>query len=449
MKSENSTPTNDVGSKLKAFAYGDKYIWAIYILLCVVSIVEQYSASARIVSATDILGPIVKQIMHLSFGLVIILVVQRISYTKFFAIIPLIAVASVVLAVYVMFFGDVINGARRSIKLFGMLPLQPAELIKFSAAALLAVILSKSQLKDGKGVTKKGFYWALIVIGIFGAVLIKQGTTNTIILMAICFSMMIIGGVQWKRILSVVGILVVVAAITLGYGYSKYCEKYDENGKIRIEYAQKESAADKIEKGETVDRLVDVVIPRLIRWWKGDETPKWEQPIDRFNHQEQYSYIAQANGGVFGVFPGNSREAARLPLAFSDYIFAIIVEDTGLLGGMFVLLLYLSLLARASGIASQCKRAFPMMLVLGMALYIVYQALAHVGIVSGLLPVSGQPLPLISAGGSSILIISLAIGVMLSVSRHAVRKNNEDKTDDRNEMNSLPEEARAINPSKL
>ena len=91
MKSENSTPTNDVGSKLKAFAYGDKYIWAIYILLCVVSIVEQYSASARIVSATDILGPIVKQIMHLSFGLVIILVVQRISYTKFFAIIPLIA----------------------------------------------------------------------------------------------------------------------------------------------------------------------------------------------------------------------------------------------------------------------------------------------------------------------------------------------------------------------
>ena len=195
--------------------------------------------------------------------------------------------------------------------------------------------------------------------------------------------------------------------------------------------------------------MVDVVIPRLIRWWKGDETPKWEQPIDRFNHQEQYSYIAQANGGVFGVFPGNSREAARLPLAFSDYIFAIIVEDTGLLGGLAVIILYLSLLARASGIASQCKRAFPMMLVLGMALYIVYQALAHVGIVSGLLPVSGQPLPLISAGGSSILIISLAIGVMLSVSRHAVRKNNEDKTDDRNEMNSLPEEARAINPSKL
>ena len=152
---------------------------------------------------------------------------------------------------------------------------------------------------------------------------------------------------------------------------------------------------------------------------------------------------------MFGVFPGNSREAARLPLAFSDYIFAIIVEDTGLLGGLAVIILYLSLLARASGIASQCKRAFPMMLVLGMALYIVYQALAHVGIVSGLLPVSGQPLPLISAGGSSILIISLAIGVMLSVSRHAVRKNNEDKTDDRNEMNSLPEEARAINPSKL
>ncbi len=448
MKSEEKDSKVTSGNALKTKVPGDKYIWAIYIMLCIISIVEQYSASARIVSATNIMGPIVKHCFHLSLGLGLILIMQRISYTKYIKFIPLLAFASVVLTIYVMFWGDVINGARRSVKLLGVLPMQPAELIKFSAAATIAFILSKSQLKTG-GVSKKGFYTTLAVIGIFGLVLIKQGTTNTIILLAISFSMMIIGGVQWKRIGAVSGILGIILAIVLGYGFIKYNQKYDDSGNLRPEYATEISASQKIAKGETIDRLVDVVIPRLIRWWNKSEIPNHKQEINQYNHQEQYSYIAQANGGVFGVFPGNSREAARLPLAFSDYIFAIIVEDMGLIGGIFLLVLYLSLLARASGIASQCKRAFPMMLVIGMSLYITYQALAHMGIVSGVLPVSGQPLPLISAGGSSILITSLAIGVMLSVSRYATRKGNDDKRDERQEINALPEDARAENPSSL
>lgn len=449
MNSEETKTSGLLKDKLKFIAHGDKYIWAIYITLCIISIVEQYSASARIISSTNIVGPIISHCAHLFMGLCVILVIQRIHYSKFFGYIPFLALLSIALSIYVMIWGDVINGARRSISVFGLMSMQPAELIKLSAAAFLAFTLSKSQIKGGKGVTKSGFYTCLIAIAIFGAVLIKQGTTNTIILLAISFSMMIIGGVQWRRLLIVGGVIVALAGSVLLYGYYGYCKKYDDNGKLRAEYVETESASDKIAKGETVDRLVDVVIPRLLRWGDNDEVEKWEEPITQYNHQEQYSYIAQANGGVFGVFPGNSREAARLPLAFSDYIFAIVVEDMGLVGGVFLLGLYLSLLARASGVASQCKRAFPMMLVLGMALYIMYQALAHMGIVSGFLPVSGQPLPLISAGGSSILITSLAIGVMLSVSRHAVRKNNKDKQDDRDEIDALPEDARAENPSKL
>jgi cell division protein FtsW len=147
--------------------------------------------------------------------------------------------------------------------------------------------------------------------------------------------------------------------------------------------------------------------------------------------------------------PGNSRETSRLPLAFSDYIFAIVIEDLGLVGGVFVLILYIFLLFRAGGIASQCTRAFPAMLVIGMALYITFQALFHMGIVSGLLPVSGQPLPLISAGGTSILITSLAIGVMLSVSRFATRKGTAQKRDINQEISALPENVRAENPSQL
>ncbi len=446
MKSEETEVVKQPNEKNKSIAPADKYIWAIYIMLCIISIIEQYSASARVVSSTNIFGPLIRHCGHLLLGFGVIYIVQKIPYTKFIKWIPVLAIGSVLFAIYVMLWGDVINGARRSVKVLGLMSLQPAEFIKFSAAALLALILSKSQLKDGKGVSNRGFYAAIIVTGILAAVLIKQGTTNTLILCAISYSMMIFGGVQAKRLLIMLFAAVALIGGVITYGLIKYNKKYDENGKLRTEVVM--SASEQIAKGETVDRLTDVFIPRLIRWWNGDER-KWEQEINRYNHQEQYSYIAQANGGLFGVFPGNSREAARLPLAFSDYIFAIVIEDIGLLGGMFLLVLYLFLMARASGIASQCKRAFPMLLVMGMALYITFQALFHMGIVSGLFPVSGQPLPLISAGGSSILVTSIALGVMLSVSRFAIRKKNNDRKEEKEEISALPEDARADNPSLL
>lgn len=422
--------------KTSAVAPADKYIWAIYITLCIISIVEQYSASARVVSANNIVGPLVRHCGHLALGFVVVYIVQRIPYTKFIKWIPVLAILSVGLAIYVMFYGEVINGARRSFRLLGIMPLQPAELIKFSAAALLAFIMSKSQLKDRQGVSNRGVITAMVSVAIFAAVLFSQGTTNTIILCAICFFMMILGGVQIKKL-----VIIAIAGFVLSFSAFGLKMMFDD------EDVDTSSATEKIAQGKTINRVNDVALPRLQRWWYGDSIPKWEQEITRYNHQEQYSFIAQANGGVLGVFPGNSREAARLPLAFSDFIFAIVIEDMGLIGGIFLLILYLSLLLRAGGIASQCIRAFPMMLVIGMALYIAFQALFHMGIVSGFFPVSGQPLPLISAGGSSILVTSLAIGVMLSVSRFAARKGN--KKDATKEISALPEDARAENPSML
>ena len=141
-------------------------------------------------------------------------------------------------------------------------------------------------------------------------------------------------------------------------------------------------------------------------------------------------------------------ETSRLPLAFTDYIYSIVVEELGLWGGISVLVLYLWLLGRASTIASRCSRAFPALLVIGMALVIVFQALFHICIVTGVIPVSGQPLPLISKGGSSILVTSIAFGIMLSVSRFAVR-NSSKKREINNEIEMLPEEVRADNPSQL
>ena len=255
--------------------------------------------------------------------------------------------------------------------------------------------------------------------------------------MAISLSMMLIGGVQWKKF----GVVLIVYGVIAGGGLVLKDGLEDDDIKTEdVELA--ESMEDDMKE---VNRF-GTWTGRLDRFW-GDTIPKYAQPINALNRQEMYSYMAQANGGIFGVFPGNSRETARLPLAFSDYIFAIIVEDLGFVGGLLLMLVYLWLLRRAGGIASRCSRAFPALLVMGMAVMIVFQALFHMAITTGAFPVSGQPLPLISKGGTSIIVTSIAFGIMLSVSRYAVQngKKNEIKA----ELNALPESVKADNPTQL
>ena len=155
---------------------------------------------------------------------------------------------------------------------------------------------------------------------------------------------------------------------------------------------------------------------------------KGVEPSDEItdeNRQVWFATMAQAHGGVIGRGPGNSRESARLPLAFSDYIYSIIIEDSGLVGGVAILILYLFLVARAGVVAFRLRKAFPTFLIMGCAVMIVFQALVHMAIVVGLGPVSGQPLPFISKGGTSILVMSAAIGAMLSVSRFAVYRSED------------------------
>lgn len=427
MEAEEVKAPKTVLEKMKQAYPADKSLWAIYITLCIFSIVEHYSASSSIVSSTDIIGPLVKQCIHLGLGFVVLYVVQKIPYQYFIPLVPVLAIGAIVLALLVLFAGKELNGATRSIDL-GVMDLQSAEFVKIAAVSSLALILSRTQLKNQKGISKAGVWGCVGVVLVGSGLLITQGITNTILLVAICISMLIIGGMQVKKILLMCVVFALLGGALVG-------------AKLLIGNTKNK------EKTESVDRFWDVAVKRLDRYF--DPTEKWEREINKTNRQEQYSYIAQANGGIFGVFPGNSREAARLSLAFSDYIYAIIIEDLGLVGGVVVLILYLSILFRAMGIATQCVRAFPMLLVIGMGLYITYQALAHMAIVSGVGPVSGQPLPLISAGGTSIITTSLAFGVMMSVSRYAVRKKKGSKSDVNNEIKSLPEEVRAENPSML
>lgn len=426
-----ATPAAAATSAIPYKRHGDKSIWGIFITLCLISVIELYSASSREVASAGVYGPILRHCIMLAVGVAIVWTLEKVHYKWFFGLTWILAGVSLLAMIYVSAFGEIVNGARRSVSLFGI-TLQPSEFIKMSAVLVVARIMARSQ-KKSIGVENSGIIWSALWVLAFGAVLFKQGLTNTILLMMISGAMMVLGGTEWKKLL-VVGC--VYSVIALG----AFMLKDVFSDKDRPETPAVTAVTNAPE--DVANQRHHTWEARVNRYFSS--TPKYEEPITATNRQEQYSYMAQANGGLIGVFPGNSRETARLPLAFSDYIFAIILEDLGFIGGFFLLLLYLALLARAGVIARKCHRAFPVLLVIGMAVMIVLQALFHMAITTGAFPVSGQPLPLISKGGTSILVTSIAFGAMLSVSRTAVQNGSKQAV--KEELSELPEDLRANNP---
>ncbi len=408
--------------------YGDPWIWGIYIALIIISIIESYSASSREVAAQGIYVPIIKQCVFLGAGAVGVFWLQRLDYNKplfLYLMIPGLAVITVMSLIYVLFFGEIINGARRAMTIIpGLLTLQPAELAKLSIVTILSYIFAKSQ--KNQDISNKGLMAAAFAVGIYGALMIKSGLTNTLLLIAISGSMLLIGGARLKKI----GILMIIFGIMFGFfviikhNNDKKEEIFNENQREMMVPSSANSASNgEVGRSGTWKN-------RLSEWWNSDSLVY--RPITPKNQQEMFSRMAQAHGGLVGCGIGKSRECSRLPLAFSDYIYSIIVEETGLVGGIFVLVLYLSLLGRAAMIVRRSKRVLPSLLVIGMASFITFQALFHMAINVGVFPVSGQPLPLISKGGTSIIVISVAFGVMLSVSRtianYGNKKNKAEET---------------------
>lgn len=416
----------------------DKYIWAIYIAILVISVIELYSASSREVTATNVFAPLLRHGQMLVLGAIFTILISRMHYRWLYPLTPIFVTLTILLGVYVLFKGDIINGARRSTTLLGI-AIQPAELLKLAVVLVIARVMSRQQAD--RGVRTAGVAWSAAIVLLCGGLLFSQGLTNTLLLMGISFAMMLIAGVEWKKFFCV---LLAYGVVGAGAMIMKHESKPDYSPEEWTYIT--ENGKDYSGKTVTITRS-GTQQNRIARWLGNDSVAKYDEPITSENRQEQYSYMAQANGGLIGNLPGNSRETARLPLAFSDYIFAIVIEDWGFVGGLILLALYLWLLTRAGAIASRCSRVFPALLVMGMAVLIVLQALFHMAIITGVFPVSGQPLPLISKGGSSILATSIAFGIMLSVSRFAVQSNKKREIDA--EILTLPADMSAENPSKL
>lgn len=435
--------------------YGDPWIWGLYFMLVLISIVETYSASSREVATMGVYMPIVKHCFFLLLGGIVLFFVHKIPYNNkafLFGITVGLFVITLASLVYVQFFGEILNGARRSFRLFGI-SIQPSEFAKLAVVTSLSLILSRTQKQNG--VSNIGLWGCVAVVGVFSLFTFKSGLTNFLLLAGISLIMMVVGGISGKKILTLV-----IAFGILGGGF-KYINHINEQKEENIQLAAKQNGERVINEGEaTEDDYTATLQPekkpgeidrsnlrwkRLRDWWNNDSLVY--RRIDDKNAQEMFSRMAQAHGGVTGVFFGNSRESSRLPLAFSDYIFSIIVEDTGLIGGTCVVLLYLFLLARAAMIARRCRRTLPTLIVIGTASMITLQAFFHMAINTGVFPVSGQPLPLISKGGTSIIIINFAFAILLSISRTVAGLT--DKQNANQEDQDLPENLRAENPSLL
>jgi len=437
------TPLASAGGRdeaAKPVSRVDPYIWGSYIALVIVSVIELFSASSQEVSVGRIYDPIIRHATFLAIGFVIMLFIQRMHFRYIYYAIPLFVLGSIVMMILVLLVGVNINGARRGLQL-GSVMILPAEFLKLAVALGIAWILSNNRQKGSTDTTSAGVVKCAALVLFCSALLFSHGLTNTLLLMGISICMMLVGGVSWRKL----------GYVFLAYALIGGCAvlyKAVTSGDRPL--TEEEVALARINQTDPTKRYDGanrwhIWVNRLRNHFRLNKS---EDPITDENKQEQLSYIAQAHGGLTGAGIGNSRENARLPLAFSDYIYAIVVEELGAVVAIFVLALYLFLLGRAGRLAMVFKSTLPCLLVIGCALVICLQALFHICIVTGVFPVSGQPLPLISKGGTSIIATSVALGVMLSASRWAARKNDADETI-RRELSSLPENIATDNPSQL
>lgn len=388
----------------------DRYLWGIYLMLLLFSVVELYSASsAEVNKNANVYHPLLQHAMFLSAGLGVVLLMQNIHYKYYRKFAWVLAAISLGLVFYANNHGVVANGAMRAIRVLGF-TIQPPEIAKLALVVVLARIMATHQMRHG--VTNRGILLSLLMLGTFGCLLYTNGLTNTALILVIASAMFVIGGAQARKLIVIFTLFAVVGGVV---AYQKFGdEEPDSTG--TAEQVAATTSADGINRD--IDRT-DLRKKRVTSFLEGVNP---DDSLTDYNRQVVFAKMSQAHGGKFGNGPGNSRESARLPLAFSDYIFSIIVEDTGFAGGVCLLVLYLLLLARAGVIASKCTKAFPALLITGCATMIVSQALIHMAIVVGLAPVSGQPLPFISKGGTSIIVMSAAMGMMLSVSKFAIQR---------------------------
>ena len=381
---------------LKNIFKGDKVIWIIFLCLCLISIIEVFSAASTLTyKSGDHWGPITQHSIILMIGAIVVVLMHNIPY-KWFHVFPVFLYPiSVVLLAFVTLMGvitgDRVNGAARWMSFMG-LQFQPSELAKMAVIIAVSFILSKKQ--DDEGANPKAFKYIMILTGLVCMLIAPENLSTAMLLFGVVVLMMFIGRVAFKKLAMLLGGLALAGCL----------------GVIFLLAIPKDTDIPFLHRFDTWKS-------RITNFTEKEEVPAAKFDIDK-DAQIAHARIAIATSNVIGKAPGNSIQRDFLSQAFSDFIFAIIIEELGLVGGAFVVILYIWLLVRTGRIAQKCERTFPAFLVMGIALMLVSQAILNMMVAVGLFPVTGQPLPLISKGGTSTLINCAYIGMILSVSRY-------------------------------
>ena len=377
---------------LKNLFKGDKVVWIIYLLLCLISIIEVFSASSTLTyKSGDHWGPITTHMLLLMTGTVVVIIAHNIPtrwFKAFNALLPL----SWAMLIAVFIIGALTNGAKRWIDL-GFFRFQPSEVAKM--ATIITVAYVRSRLQEEKGASDRAFKYILWVTGITCALIFTENLSTALLLATTVLLLMFIGRVPFKQLGSLVGIAVGFVLICVTIIEKVPAQTWDDIGLHRMTTWQS----------------------RLENHFSGEEIPAAKFDIDK-DAQIAHANIAIASSHVLGKGPGNSVQRDFLSQAFSDFIYAIIIEELGLVGGACVALLYILLLTRIAKIVRKCDNTYFSLMIIGFGTLIVLQAMFNMLVAVGIIPVTGQPLPMISKGGTSTLINSAYIGLILAVSRY-------------------------------
>ena len=397
-----------------------KVIWMVFFFLCMISIVEVFSASSNLTyKSQNYVGPIAFHTITIIAGAAVAVVTLNIPCKYFKLMTPFLLIISGITLLWVLIGGESINGANRVISLPGGITFQPSEIAKGTMVLITAQILSAMQREEGAD--KKAFKYILWIVIPTALLIGIENLSTAALLLLIIFLMMFIGRVPISQLGKLFGLGVVLVGIfltlvlTLGsIGANQ------EDSKQTTEAVTGETDTKVIKGGGIFHRFV-TWRNRIIKHLDKKDIAPDEYDLDK-DAQVAHANIAIVSSNIIGKGPGQSVERDFLSQAFSDFIFAIVIEELGILGAIGVVFLYIVLLYRTARIASRCENNFPAFLAMGLALLLVVQASFNMLVAVGIAPVTGQPLPLISKGGTSTIINCAYIGVILSVSRSAKKR---------------------------
>ena len=383
--------------KTKNLFRGDKVIWVVVAILTLISLLAVYSASESVANRSyggNNAFVLLRHALMLLLGLGCMFGAAQVNYKRYSRLLLLLFWIAIPLLVYTLFFGKNLNHAQRVIGIAGV-TFQTSDLAKIALIGFLAraLTLRRDKLDDFKELAIRVMLPILVIVGL----IFPENFSTAAMLFATSLVMMFLGKVKMKYMWAFIGVIVAAGAIFMLISLVKAKDNRSSTWLKRVE--------------------------RFVGNSDEDED-------DTANFQLMQSKIAIAGGGFIGKAPGKSTQRNVLPHPYSDFIYAIILEESGLLGGFFVLALYLILLYRATRIMLKAPQSYGAMLAMGLAFSLVMQALVNMGVAVGLFPVTGQPLPFVSMGGTSLLFTGISFGIIISVTKEIDKvKDNERDAD--------------------